>query len=79
MCIRDRAGISGVARSSSSQAYGGVAVSGGISAAQPGDVICYPGHVGIYIGGGQMIHCLLYTSGRNRTRCALLVVSEFSS
>ncbi|MFR3339381.1 MAG: NlpC/P60 family protein [Lachnospira pectinoschiza] len=37
-------------------AYGGVAVSGGISAAQPGDVICYPGHVGIYIGGGQMIH-----------------------
>ena len=51
-----QAGISGVARSSSSQAYGGVAVSGGISAAQPGDVICYPGHVGIYIGGGQMIH-----------------------
>ena len=24
--------------------------------AQAGDVICYPGHVGIYIGGGQMIH-----------------------
>ena len=49
-----QAGISGVARSSSSQAYGGVAVSGGISAAQPGDVICYPGHVGIYIGGGHL-------------------------
>lgn len=24
--------------------------------AQPGDVICYSGHVGIYIGGGQMVH-----------------------
>ncbi len=20
------------------------------------DVICYPGHVGLYVGGGQMIH-----------------------
>lgn len=24
--------------------------------AQPGDLICYSGHVGIYIGGGQIVH-----------------------
>jgi uncharacterized protein YycO len=24
--------------------------------AQPGDIICYDGHVGIYIGGGKIVH-----------------------
>lgn len=48
------AGIS-LARTSGGQTYGGAAV-GSISEALPGDIICYPGHVGIYIGGGQMIH-----------------------
>ena len=45
------AGIS-VDRTSSALGAGGKAV----SSPQPGDVVCYVGHVGIYIGGGQMIH-----------------------
>lgn len=46
------AGITGIARNSSAIGSGGVAVSN----PQPGDVVCYSGHVGIYIGNGQMIH-----------------------
>ena len=30
---------------------------------QPGDVICYNGHVGIYIGNGQMVHASNSTNG----------------
>jgi cell wall-associated NlpC family hydrolase len=45
------AGIS-LPHSSGSQGSGGKSV----SSPQPGDVVCYAGHVGIYIGGGNMIH-----------------------
>ena len=41
--------------SSSAQRSKGYNV-GGIANAQPGDIVCYSGHVGIYIGNGQIVH-----------------------
>ena len=33
------------------------------SNAQPGDVVCYAGHVGIYIGNGQIVHASTQKTG----------------
>lgn len=44
-----------IARTASAQSVGGQRING-LSNALPGDLIFYPGHVGIYIGNGQIIH-----------------------
>lgn len=41
----------------------GYAVEGGLDNAQPGDLICYDGHIGIYIGGGQIVHASTRRTG----------------
>jgi len=41
----------------------GYEVEGGLANAEPGDLICYSGHVGIYIGSGQIIHASTTKTG----------------
>lgn len=36
---------------------------GGLAEAQPGDLICYSGHVGIYIGNNQIVHASTPSGG----------------
>ena len=48
-------------RSSTQQRSAGTGVD--YASAQPGDIICYAGHVGIYIGNGQIVHASSPTTG----------------
>ena len=50
-----------LSHSSAVQMSQGTAVS--LDAVQPGDIICYSGHVGLYIGGGQIVHASTETTG----------------
>lgn len=49
--------------SSSSDRSQGAGVEGGLDNAQPGDIICYSGHVGLYIGDGQIVHASTKKTG----------------
>ena len=43
-----------IPRSSDAQSYGGMSVS--MDDLRPGDIIAYPGHVALYIGGTTVVH-----------------------
>lgn len=60
MSVHANFGIS-LPRTSGAQAGGGRAVSD--SEKLPGDVVCYFGHVGIYIGNNQIVHASTPSSG----------------
>ena len=50
-----------IPRTSGAQSRGGRRIS--LSKARPGDIVWRPGHVGIYVGGGRVIHAP--TTGKN--------------
>lgn len=53
----------GVSLPHSSSALAGVGYGVSQDAMQPGDIICYSGHVGIYIGGNTIVHASTEATG----------------
>ena len=62
MSVYENFGVS-LPHSSSADRNVGTEVEGGLSSAQPGDIVCYSGHVGIYIGNGQIVHASTEETG----------------
>lgn len=61
MSVYANFGVS-LSHSSSAQRKQGYAVDG-LENAQPGDIICYSGHVALYIGDGQIVHASTKKTG----------------
>ena len=61
MSVYENFGVS-LPHSSTADRNVGVDV-GGLENAQPGDLVCYTGHVGIYIGDGQIVHASTASTG----------------